>query len=175
MMGWVSKIFGAVPKEEMEGIHLDTTQPYWEIKGPRSFMELFQALQGWIPEDAVLYFEGGSPDAVINEFMGKHSIPEQVHIAIGTIWPRPKIFHVPATTSALVELSRIMEHHADPELAVHFHVYQDGFVLLEWHDPFFQPILISNAISQERVAHLAQKMGTTFRKIGEPDGAANRP
>jgi hypothetical protein len=174
-MGWVSKIFGAVPKEGMEGIHLDTTQPYWEIKGPRSFMELFQALQDWIPEDTVLYFEGGSPDAVINEFMNEQSIPEKAHIAVGTIWPRPKIFHVPATTMVLVELSRIMEHHAEPELAVHFHVYQDNSVLLEWHDAFSQPMLISNAISQERIARLAQKMGTTFKKVVEPDSAANQP
>ncbi len=130
-MGWISKLFRAVPKDEMEGIHLDVTQPYWEVDSPKTFQELFNALQGWLPEGVILYFEGGSPDAEINDFMTKYSVHEQAHVAMGTIWPRPKIFHVPAEPAILTELSKIMEHHAEPELAGHFHAYKNNFVLLE--------------------------------------------
>ena len=65
-VGWLGRLFGAVPKEEMEGIRLDTAGSYWEIDGFRTFVELFNALEGWLPEGAVLYFEGGSPDAEID-------------------------------------------------------------------------------------------------------------
>ena len=47
-MGWLSRLFGAVPKEEMEGIHLDTIGPYWEIKGPKTFVELFPNMRKFI-------------------------------------------------------------------------------------------------------------------------------
>jgi len=172
-MKWMSKLFGAVPKEEMKGIHLDWTQPYWEVDGPKTFHELFNALQGWLPEGVILYFEGGSPDAEINDFMATYSVQEQAHVAMETIWPRPKIFHVPATTAILTELSRIMEHHAEPELAFHFHVYKNNSVLLEWHDAFSQPMLINGTISEEQVRVFAERTGKKFRKIVEQAAAAD--
>lgn len=161
------KLFGMVPKEEMKGIHVDLTQPYWEVDGPKTFHELFNVLQGWLPEGVILYFEGGSPDAEINDFMATYSVQEQTHVAMGTIWPRPKIFHIPATTAILTELSKIMEHHAEPELAVHFHAYKNESVLLEWHDAFSQPMLMNGTISEEQVKVFAEKAGKKFRKIVE--------
>ena len=129
-MGWLGRLFGAVPEEEMKGIHLDRAGPYWELDWPKTFEGMLNALKGWLPEDAVLYFEGGSTDAEIDDFMATYSVPEVAHVAMGTIWPRPKVFHVPATEAILTELARIMEHHAEPELADHFHVYRNDFVLL---------------------------------------------
>ena len=82
-MGWLARLLGAVPKEEMDGIRLDTQRPYWEVDGPRTFGELFRTLQGWLPEGAILYFEDGSPDAQINDFLATHSIQENVHVAMG--------------------------------------------------------------------------------------------
>lgn len=172
-MGWLSRLFGAVPKEDMEGIRLDTAGFYWEVDGPRTFVELFNTLQGRLSEGAVLYFEGGSPDAEIDDFITTYSIPEQTHVALETIWPRPKVFHVPATAIILTELVRIMEHHAEPELAVHFHVYRNNSVLLEWHDAFSQPMLLSGAIPEEEVKVLADKAGMKIRKIVEQDAPAD--
>ena len=164
-MGWLSRFFGVVPKQEMKGIRLDTTGSYWELDGPKTFVELFNALQGWLPEGAILYFEGGSPDSEIDDFVTTYSISEQAHVAMGTIWPRPKVFHIPATMNTLTGLSKIMAHHAEPELAIHFHVYHNNSVLLEWHDAFLQPMLLSGAIPEEQVRALADKTGKKIRKI----------
>ena len=164
-MGWLSRLFKTVPNDEREGIRLNTKEAHWAVEGPKTFEELFNALNGWIPEDALLYFEGGSPDAEIDSFMATHSVPESLHVAMGTIWPRPKIFHVPATRIVLTELSRIMKHHAEPELAVHFHVYRNDLVLLEWHDAFSQPMLLSGAIPEEKAKVFANNIGKTFKKI----------
>ena len=95
------------------------------------------------------------------------------HAPMGTIWPRPKVFHVPATVTILTELARIMKHHAEPELAIHFHVYRNNSVLLEWHDAFSQPMLMSGAIPEEKVKVFADKIGKNFRKIVEQGAAVD--
>lgn len=160
-MGWLAKLFGIASKQELGGVRLE--EPCWEIGGPADFPQLFQALRDWLPEGAILYFEGGSPDEQIQDFMAAHSIPEQVHIALGTIWPKPRVFHVPATAEMLSELAKIMECHAQPELATHFHVYRNGSVLLEWHDAFFDPMLLSRAFSEDQMKALADRFGTRYR------------
>jgi hypothetical protein len=171
-MGWLGRLFRAVPKEEMQGICLNTAEPYWEVDGPKTFREMFNALKGWVPEDAILYFEDGSPDAEIIEFMSTHSVPEVSHVAMGTIWPRPKMFHVPATKGVLTKLAKIMEHHAEPELAIHFHIYHNDTVLLEWHDAFSQPMLISGAIPEKKIIILANKIGENYKRILEQNASA---
>lgn len=166
-MGWLGRLFGAAPKEEMEGICLSIAEFNWEVDGPKTFEEMFNALNGWVPEDAILYFEGGSPDAEIDNFIAVHSVPEVSHVAMGTIWPRPNVFHVPAVATILTELAGIMKHHAEPELAIHFHVYLGDSVLLEWHDAFSQPMLMSGVIPEEKVKVFADKIGKNYRKIVE--------
>jgi len=44
--------------------------------------------------------------------MKERAVPEQRHVALGTIWPRPRVYHVPATNEVLETLIRIMQHHA---------------------------------------------------------------
>ncbi|MFB3917953.1 MAG: hypothetical protein ACE14M_14585 [Terriglobales bacterium] len=58
-----------------------------------------------------------------------------------------------------------MEHQAEPELAIHFHIYRNKVVLLEWHDAFSQPILLSGNFSKEQVQVLAERMGTRFKMV----------
>ena len=162
-MGWLRKLLGASSKEELKGAHLDYNRQYWEIGGPKTFSALFSALVGWLPEGSILYFEDGYPDAEIEEFMRQCSIPEQTHIAFGTIWPRPKAYHVPATNELLDTLIKIMEHHAEPELAVHFHVYRHDTVLIEWHDAFDGGMLLSGDFPEEHVKEFAQRLGTQYK------------
>ncbi len=147
--------------EHASGICLG--QPCWEIDGPATFTELFEALRGWLPDDAILYFEGGSPDAEIKEFMANHTFSAPVQVRRGTLWPTPQLYHVTATVEVLSELAKIMDRHAEPELAIHFHVYRDNAVLLEWHDAFSQPISLNPAFPEEQVKALAERFGTRYR------------
>ncbi len=84
-MGWLRKLLGAAPKDEIEGAHLDYNRQHWEVDGPKTFSALLQALDGWAPEGSILYFEAGSLHEELEEFMTKYSIPEQLHLALGTI------------------------------------------------------------------------------------------
>ena len=91
-------------------------------------------------------------------------MPEQSHVALGTVWPRPETFHVRATQETLAELRELAEHHAEPELAIHFHVYKDGRVILEWHDAFDESMLLREDIPESEVRTLARRLGTTYKR-----------
>lgn len=134
-------------------------KPFWELKGRTDFPRLLRALAGLLPEGCILYFEGGSK--TIADFFQAHAIPEQSHVAVGTLWPRSTCYHVPATPENLRELAELAESHAEPELAIHFHVYRNGEVLLQWYDAFGQPMLLSGALVESKVRAFAEPLGMT--------------
>jgi hypothetical protein len=163
-LGWLAKLLGATPKEELQGIRLDTTQPFWELEGKTDFPQLLRALGALLPEGSVLYFEGSSSAKPLVDFFRAHAIPEQSHVAVGILWPRPVHHHAPATLENLSELAGLAEHHVAPELAVHFHVYRNAEVLLEWHDAFWQPMLLSGTLPESKVRAFAATLNMTVKK-----------
>jgi hypothetical protein len=175
-MGLLAKIFGAVSRKEMNGIRLDTTRPFWELSGATDFPSLLPALTALLPEGCVLYFEGGSPSGELADFLREHAVPERAHVAYGTIWPRPSVFHVPATADTIRRLAELMYSRAAPELAIHFHVYQDQTVLLESYDAFDQPMGLARVFSEDQVRLFAERLGMSHKRragSAEPSAAAD--
>ena len=172
-MGLLAKIFGAVPREEMGGIRLDMTRPFWEVSGETDFPSLLRALPDLLPGDCILYFEGGSPTGRLLEFLKELSVPERAHLAYGTIWPRPRVFHVPASPEAMARLAEVTESCAYPELAIHFHAYQGQTVWLEWHDAFTQPMLLSGELPEQNVKAFAERLRMSYKKGVEPAASPN--
>ena len=170
-MGWLARLLGATPAEQLNGISLDTTLPYWELEGKTTFPDLLRSLNsGLLPPNAILYFEGGSPiDKRLVDFFEKRSIQPQVHVAVGTIWPKPHWYHVPAKSDNLLDLAVIAEDCAEPELAIHFHAYAGDTVLLQWHDAFDIPMLLSGKLPESSVKAFAQSLAMTCTK-GECSG-----
>lgn len=164
-MGLLARIFGAVPREEWSGIHLDVTRPFWEVSGETDFPSLFSALLNLLPEESILYFEGGSPSGALLEFLRAQEIPERAHVAYGTIWPRPRVFHLPATVLTMSRLSELTQSCAYPELAIHFHVYRGQSVLLEWHDAFTQPMLLSGELPEQKVRPFAERLSMSYKRV----------
>ena len=162
-MGWLGRLLNVTPREELNGIRMDTAHPFWEVEGKTTFAALLRALADFLPDGCILYFEGGSPDQKLLDFFNAHAIAEQAHVAVGILWPRPVYYHVPATRQNLAELSLFAESRAEPELAVHFHVYRDGKVLLEWHDAFAQPMLLDGGLPESQVQSFAEALGMTFK------------
>jgi hypothetical protein len=173
-MGLLAKLFRAVPQEEMGGIHLDGTRPFWEVSGQTDFPSLLLALPDLLPMNCILYFEGGSPCGELLGFLHEHTVPEGAHVAYGTIWPKPRVFHIPATPETINRLSKLIESCAEPELAIHFHVYRDRTVLLEWHDAFSQPMLVSGDLPEQKVRIFAARLGMALEPGSvEPSDAPN--
>jgi len=158
-MGWLKNLLASIPdKTERRGARL-VWAGHHEIEGPESFSQLFRALDGWLGEGSILYFEDGVSSPDVEAFLKAYAVPEQLHIALGTLWPRPRVFHVPASGDVLTRLAKLMENHGDLELAIHFHVYRDGAVLLEWHDVFSsnQPVLLAATVPEADVRALAAR------------------
>jgi hypothetical protein len=83
---------------------------------------------------------------------------------------------VPATADTVARLAELMRSRTSPELAVHFHVYQDQTVLLEWYDVFDQPMGLAGLFSEEQVRLLAGRMGMSYKRSAgraEPTAAAD--
>lgn len=163
-MGLLATLFGAVSREEMDGIRFDTNRPYWELSGEADFSSLLPALAALLPEDCVFYFEDGAPSGELARFLEAHSEQERAHVVYGTIWPRPLVFHVPATSEAITRLAELMRARASPELAVHFHVYRNQTVLLEWYDAFDQPMRLAGLFSEDQVGLFAERLGMSYQR-----------
>ena len=172
IMGFLAKIFRAVSREEMGGIHLDPKHPFWEVSGETDFPSLLTALADLLPEGCILYFEDGSPSGELLDFLRAHEVPERAHVAYGTIWPKPRVFHVPVVPETLQRLAELTRSCAAPELAIHFHVYLNQTVLLEWHDAFGQPMLLSGEFPEERVRTFAERLHMSYQRV-EPGAAPN--
>ncbi len=160
----IGKVIGAVSESETDGIHLDYSKPHWELSGAKEFPALLRQLIGFLPPDSILYFEDGSPSGELFDFLESTSIPEKLHLAYGTTWPRPKIFHVPATIGNLGRLTELTEHRAEPELAIHFHIYCNGEVLFEWHDAFRNPMYVSKFFSEEQIKSFCKSLSMTYEE-----------
>jgi hypothetical protein len=165
-MGWLRRVLHWVPRGERAGIHLDPDAAHWRLSCPKDFPSFLLALVGLVPEGSIAYLEGGSPPKEIEQFLARRSVPEVSHVAMGTVWPRPRVFHVPATPENLLELAEIAHGCAEPEVAIHFHVYKDGQVLLQWFDAFSDPILVSDAIPQQRVADFCARLSLRYEAAG---------
>jgi len=163
-MGWIQKLLHITPKEELKGISLNLTPSFWKLEGKTDFPSLFRALRDLLPNGCILYFEGGSLRGRLLDFFNAQAITEQTHVAAGTLWPRPDYYHIPATTENLTALAQIAESYAEPEIAVHFHVYRNGNVLLQWHDAFSHPMLLSGELSEDNIRTFAEALSMKITK-----------
>jgi len=167
-MGLLARIFGAVSRKQTNGISLDRKHLYWELSGKTDFSSLLTALIDLLPRDSVLYFEGGSPSGELLEFLNLHKIPERAHVAYGTIWPRPLVIHIPATSEVMVRLSELMCSRGCWELAIHFHVYSNRSILLEWYDAFTtQSMCLSAELPEQKVRRFAERLGMSSKRSAE--------
>ena len=176
-MGFLAKIFSAVPAKEREGIHLDYKTPQWKISKAKNLPAFLKALADLAPSDSILYIEGGTPPKQLLLFLEQHSVPEQAHVAMGTIWPRPITYHIPATRENLLTFADLAERCATAEAAIHLHLYRAGRVLLQWYDAFFDPFYISKEIPEDKVRQFCSELGLTYEKDkeGEQGGPGYPP
>ena len=113
-----------------------------------------------------MYLEGGTPPVEIKRFLEAKCVPEVSHIEMGTIWPRPKVFHLPATIENLNNLADLAETRIAFEIAVHIHIYIENKVIFQWYDAFSDdPIYLSKDIQEENVKNFCNFLSLKYKKI----------
>ena len=159
-MTLLSRLIGYVPTEERRGIRLDEADP-WRVGGTRVERAFLRALPALMPADSVLYLEG-VPEAHVAQYLAEVSIPAAAKVAMGTIWPRPNVFHLSLTAEVIEALTAFLEVHPAGYFCTHCHVYSDGRMLLQWHDAFgSDPMYISRVLEGDHVRDFAAKLGST--------------
>jgi hypothetical protein len=88
--------------------------------------------------------------------------PRQV--AIGTVLPASDIYHVPATAHNLNALADLIDRYGIALPAIHTHLYDEQGMILEWHDAFTQPMLISSRIPEAQVRQFADAIGSSVTR-----------
>lgn len=161
-MSWISKIFNYVPAKGREGISLEHCA-CWEISSAKDMPAFLRALFDLVPPQSVLYLEGGSPTKDIQLFLDTYKASEITKVAMGTIWPRPKCFHMIVTLDNLEGLAHLMEKHATAEASIHLHVYKYKKVILQWYDAFFDPFFISKEIPEDKVRAFCERLGVSYK------------
>jgi hypothetical protein len=169
-MSWLSKIFNFVPSEELKGLHIDLSTPVWKVSSPKDFISFLRSLIDMLPQDSIAYFEGGSPTKELRAFFKEKAVPEVSHIAIGTIWPRPEVFHIPATSENLLRLAALTERCAKPQVASHFHIYRNNRILLEWYDAFFDSMFISKEIAEDKIKKFCTSLSVSYETYKQEPG-----
>ena len=137
-----------------------------EIGYVTDFYKLLQAIDEAMPKDAVLYLEGTSIAPDVASFLESRSAQDQREITANTLWPKPKVFHIPLTRDNLADLRNLAEQHAAAEVADHLVVYRGEDVLLWAHDAGYGYVRVARNLRESIVESLRDSLGGAIRKRG---------
>ena len=80
-----------------------------------------------------------------------------------TLWPKPKVFHIPLTGDTLGQFRDLADKHAAAEVADHLGVYRDEDVLLWAHDAGYGYVYVARDLSESIVEALRDALGDAIR------------
>ncbi len=165
-MSWLSKLLGYVPAKERVGISL--CGPAWEVPAPEDPATFLRAIDVIAPAGSVLYLEGGCPIAEMEAFLAQRVPEKTTKVELGTIWPRPEVYHMAITPGNLEGLAELAAPCDWFDLAVHMHVYKGADVLLEWYDVDCRdPMWLSQEIPAGRVRAFCERLGVDYGRVKE--------
>lgn len=159
--------------EKIDTIDGMPTQPLfvdgWEVAGIKSAEKFFLALRGILPFPVTLYFEGTSMSPDVLALFASNAVTPTLEIPIGTIWPKPSVFHVRATEQFLQELATLAGKYAEPEVCNHFHAYSSNHGLMQWYDAFSgDPLLIGESVPEAEVQSLCRQLEVKYTRWRAP-------
>src|SRR4051794_6056696 len=113
-----------------------------------------------LPSDqGVIALEGNSIRPEVKEALKPHTVAPALEIRPGTLYPGPEWVHIGATTDSLSTLNELVNTCAGPEICNHLYAYQEGTLLLEWHDAFDDPIQVAGTVSAAVMAAFCAALG----------------
>jgi hypothetical protein len=141
----------------------------WQVAGIRIAEEFFSTLNDILPLPVNLCFEGTSISLDVQSVLASSAIVPSIQIPPGTIWPKPKVFHVRATEQFLTQLAALSGRHAEPEVCDHFHAYSDSRGLMQWYDAFDDPLLIDESIPESKLQNFCRGLRVQYTRWQAPN------
>jgi hypothetical protein len=158
-----ARILGAAPRNEWDGLRFSDSS-YWQVQGTRDAAAFLNALPQLLPSGSILYFEG-TTERPVSDFLVVRALAAPERIAIGTIWPRPRRYHVPFSEQLVAALEAIVRSTPIAYLCTHVHAYKARSMLLEWYDAFgADPMRISSTLTESSVQSFAARLGKDYRR-----------
>jgi hypothetical protein len=157
-MGLLHRLLGIVGPEDRKGLRLQEVCP-WQVSSTGDAALFLGGLHLLRLEDATIYLEA-TYDRAIRQCLERVSVEPRTKVAVGTLWPRPDVWHVPFSTSNVEDLTRVCLTDTGPRLCDHVLVYQTDGVMLQWYDAFTDaPMLLSRRLDADDVRRFAQALG----------------
>jgi hypothetical protein len=163
MAKWLYKLLSAVPPEERRGLRIDPAAS-WEVVGKIDLSQFIRALSSLVPDGSILYLEDGSPPSHLKTFLKAHSVPQVSRVEMGTIWPRPLIYHLPISAPLLNELADFADNCAGPEVCIHLCVYKGAEMLVSGYDFGSIPFYVSKRIPSDKLRAFCERLGLTYKE-----------
>jgi hypothetical protein len=133
----------------------------WDFVGLRDTTVFFRNIDTLLGPDAALVLEEGSMARDVRTFVEAHPARQLGRIRPGTLWPRSRWHWLPASGEVLDGLARLSERHAEPEMCDHLYAVSNGYLVVAWRDAFHGPLVVSSAISEDRVRTFGRAVGIT--------------
>jgi hypothetical protein len=134
-----------------------------EIGYVTDLYKLLRAIDLAMPKDAVLYVEATAIAPDVASFLETRTAQDRREITPNTLWPKPKVFHIPLTGDNIAEFRNLAEKHAEPEVADHLVVYRGEDVLLWAHDAGGGYVDVARDLSESIVAAFRDALGDAIR------------
>lgn len=133
MFRWIGRKLSNEQPDSLPSIS-STGKSFWEVTAPRDLAAFVRQLPELLPEGSILYLEGAGISRAVCGTLEALAVEAQEEVYRGTMWPRPKTFHIPMTAENIDCLAGLFETRVAIEICEHFHAYKEGLLLLEWYD-----------------------------------------
>jgi hypothetical protein len=148
----------------LEGIVLGE-RTRWVVNGVRDYETYFRNVDHLLPtSQAILYLEGVAIAPEVRSFIEKHATAPVHKVYPGTVWPKPSVFHLPATAEVLRGLAELAHDRPTLEMADHCHFYTSQGMVLQWYDALDDdcPLGVGPEISEDRLQEFCRRAGATY-------------
>jgi hypothetical protein len=145
-------------------VFINESLPYWEMENPKNGKLFFLEIQNLVPQNSVLYLEGGFWRGKLKSFLEENNLQDKSKIPHGTLWPKPSFYHIPIHGENLKELSDLIKPLVYPEIAIHIHAYKNDNLLIQWYDAFITPIFASSDLPEDRIIKFCTNLNINYEK-----------
>jgi hypothetical protein len=140
------------------------TDPAWIATPPTDLAAFVRHLHRLLPEGSRVVVEGTSITKDIQAFLEASQPPNCPVVQPDTIWPKPKMFHLPVREDLLAALANLIDKHAVPEICDHLKAYIDVCEILAWYDVGAEdPWLVGTPIPEVKMQEFCRLVGCTFK------------
>ena len=133
----------------------------WQVTGIRIAADFLREVPALLPDATTMYLEG-QPYPDVQAFLSEYIDQSTYGAPIGTTWPKPQLYSLTVSPQFFARFAALAEHHAEPEICDHVHLYKDYDPLANWFDAFSDPLYVTKGVARDRMERFCRSLNATF-------------